>query len=324
MKNTILKLCFFVGLGILSEVASGVTIVHFSDTGKEAKVSKSSFSAVPKEKPIVIWFYGGQHKSTKSLEVALRSDLITHVMVLYMNRKDGTWYSKKAVYKAIQIVKKSDAKLIWCRSLWPYYNIEGSGKEDLFDAEYFIQEIATVRAEAKQMGADFAALDIEANANSPLKSYLGGRDRIRMKQEQLSRIELAVDAAIAKVGRVDFVLPAASTAKDHPWNILVKFGKLRISEHTYYDNEKFIKKLKYPYDIFGAFLSPVKANKKWPKKPYFLPSEIFEKSHYWSNKKGLFLYTSKPKSVTVAEMLVEYTQELPVISIESGSDPNQP
>ncbi len=303
-----------------------IIVVTISRTETVSQDPDSPANESLREPPIIIWFYSGEHGSTESLKVALRSGLITHVMVLYRNRKDGTWYSKKTVHEAIRIVKNSDAKLIWSRSLWPYYNIKGSGKGNLVDPAYFIREINTIRNEAKQMGADFVALDIEANANSPLKSYLGGNDRIRLKQEQLSRIERAVDAAIARVGRVDFVLPAASTAKDHPWNILVKLGKLRISEHTYYDNEKMIKNLRYPYDIFGAFLNPVKANEREPRKPYFLPSEIFRKSDYWSNKKGLFLYTSKPKSLRVAQMLVEYAQELPVISIaiEPGSEPNQP
>ena len=263
-----------------------------------------------KDKPIIIWFHNGAElKDNQSLRTALSSGLITHVMIFYMHRDDG-WNSKLPVRKAIEIVKKSNAKLIWCRSIWPWYNVKNSRPQDLYDSLYYAKEIKRLRAEAKNMGADYVALDTEPYATSPLKPHLKNA-KVKWNRNQIQRVKLAVTKAVATAGKIDYVLPAASLNPNHPYNYLAEFGKMRISEHTYYDNEKRIKLIKYPYEIFGAFLSPIKNNKSNPQKPYFLANEIFEKSHLWSSKKGVLLYMQSKKSLAVAKALTAYSKTLP-------------
>lgn len=288
------------------------------------KDSRDSNTSESREKPIIIWYHSGNQTSTLPLSTALSSGLITHVMLEYRNPADGPWYAERRVRKAIEMVKKSDAKLIWCRDLWARWVVKDAKFADLFEPQYYIKQIQSLQADAKEMGADFVALDTEPYGNSPMKLYLRGKDRIRLSYGKRRQIKLAVEKVVQKIGKIDFIFPASSTSKDHPWNILSDLGKFRISEHTYYDNEKTIRNLKYPYEIFGFYLKTTKRNDRQPFNPYFLASEIFERSELWSNRKGVFIYTSKAESLAVAKDLVAYSKTLPSLDSTKSSEPNRP
>jgi hypothetical protein len=235
-----------------------------------------------------------------------------------MSGRDSDYTKDLKVLSAIKMVKNSGAKLIWLRWLWPAYHIEQSRPEDLFDPNFYIQEIRFIRAEADKIDADFVAFDTEAYGNSPLKRYLSAT-RMHLSSIELNKIQYAISEAISKTGQIDYILPAASLDKSHPYCILAQLGKNRISEHTYYNNEKNIRNIKYPYEIFGAYVNTTRENKSYPELPYFLISDIFDNSYLWSNKKGIWLYPSERNADAVARELVKYARNLP--AAKAGREP---
>ena len=71
--------------------------------------------------------------------------------------------------------------------------------------------------------------------------------------------------------------------------------------------------MKFPYEIFGVYLNTIRKNEKNLKKPFYLVPAVFEKSHRWSSKKGVFLYPREKKALAVAKALKAYSDSLPVI-----------
>lgn len=290
-----------------------------SVSGSEAnEMDSNSVQAV--NKPIIIWFHNGVTDSPEALKTALSSGLITHVIIKYMHRADADWEKKLEVRQAIEIVKQSDAQLIWCRNVWPYYKVKGVEKEDLFNPNYYIQEIWELRAEARKMGADFVAFDLEAYAYPAVKPYL--LCTYKMGAHQLERLRRVMEKVIQTSGKVDFIFPAGSTNKRHPYNVLSTLGKNRITESTYYANEKRIKAVRHPYEILGAYVNTYRRREVNPTSPYFLVSDVFEKSHLWSNRKGVFLYPKEKRALAVAKELVAYAESLPNVNCIQKQRPN--
>jgi len=224
------------------------------------------------------------------------------------------------VYEAINIVKASGVKLIWSRPLWPLYGVEDSSAEDLFDPDYYIREIEVLRAEGQALGADFVALDAESYAHAPVNKYLRGRNRLSAKQRE--QLEAAIDKAVSAVGKVDFVYPGGSIYSRHPANILGKLGRFRNSNLNYYKNEKRRRQMTYCYQIAGFHVNIIRENKKHPKLPYYFVSELFENSHLWSNKKGVFIYPHDRKGLAIAKELVAYSRKLPFKSSQQQKKPD--
>jgi hypothetical protein len=274
-------------------------------------------------KPIIIWFHSGLVNHPETLRTALSSGLITHVLLLYSHRADRDWKADSRLKKMVEIVKKSDAKLIWCRDMWAYWAIEYNKPGDLFDPLYYIREIKYLRAEAKEVGADFVALDAEPYGKSPMIPYLSaGKGHIKLNNKQREQLKSAIKKTVQTVGQVDFIHPAGWLYyKEHPYEIMAKLGRFRITGSTYYAHERSIKNTQFPYEIFGAHLNPVRYRAINPKRPYFLVSDIFENSHLWSSKKGLFLYSTREGYPAVASALVDYANTLPVRNTVEANRP---
>jgi len=291
------------------------------------KAPDDSNTVEPMEKPIIIWYHSGEQADTMSLKTAFSSGLITHAIVKYRNPADGPWHAERKVREAIEVVKKSDAKLIWGRELWARWVVKDAKFADLFDPEYYIKQIQSLRAEAKEMGADLVFLDTEPYGNSPMKPYMLGENRIKLSDQQHEQLRAVIKQVVQTTGKIDFIAPAGwwgHPGHNHPWDILAELGKLRIAENTYYDNERTINALKYPYEIFGAYLNTTKKNEKYPHNPFFLASDIFEKSRLWSNRKGLYLYTTIKSSLAVAADLLAYSKTLPSRSSAESGETNHP
>ncbi len=301
-------------------MASGILLLILiyscsSSTDDQVPISEihDTNTPQPKEAPIIIWFHNGATDTPEAVKVALSSGLITHVIIKYYHRADFDWQKKPSVLEAIEIVKKSPAKLIWSRNLWPNWNQKDIRIEDFFEPNYYIREIQSVRSEAKQMGADFIALDIEAYADSIMKRYLRGRNKLTATQRD--ELRSVIEEVVQAVGQVEFLYPGEHIRAKQPWNILSRLGKNRIAESTYYSNEDRLKKVKSEYEIFGAYLNIVREHKKYSHLNYYLVPEIFEKSHRWSDKKGLFLYPKERLALIVAKELLAYSKTLPATSL---------
>ena len=306
--------CVF-GVGIF--LLAVCTICFANSNGQTQNVdSNETLPYEKKQQPIIIWFHNGVTDKPEALKIALSSGLVNHVIVKYMHPADRDWRKKKNVLEAIEIVKRSRAKLIWCRNAWPYENVQDARLSDFFDANYYIRQITNLRAEAAEMGADYVALDMEAYAYAPVGRYLKGKDRIFLSKAQWRQLEEAIDTAIEKAGKVDFIFPGGSVDETKPNGVLARLGKMRIAEETYWSNEERQKRITFPYEIFGAYLNTVREDKNHPGSWHFLVPEIFEKSELWSKKEGLFLYPKERRAMEVARELLAYSRTLPV------ADPN--
>ena len=89
-----------------------------------------------------------------------------------------------------------------------------------------------------------------------------------------------------------------------------RLGKNRISESTYYNLESRLRRVKYPYEIFGAYVRDTHVHPEHPLLPFFTAHALFTHSEVWSDKKGVFLYTDGPHSLETAQSLYEYAQTI--------------
>ena len=254
--------------------------------------------------PVVLWFHSVSSNPIKSLKLVLDSGIVSDILMLYMHRNDADFSTSDKAQEAIKMVKQSQSRLIWCRDLWPYYKIKSVKPDDIYDPNYYIEEIRQLRIEAKEMNADAVALDIEPYGKSPMKLvFKNKKGRAAVDRDLLNR---AVEIAVQRAGKVDYILPGGSTDTAHPYNILSKLGKNRIAESTYYYRESRLKRVRYPYEIFGAYVNIQNYNKKYPLLPYYRIVDIFEQSQLWSDRKGVFLYTDGKSCTATAQSLIDY------------------
>lgn len=261
----------------------------------------------PVQSPEIIWFHSVSSNSLASLDKALASGLISHVMVLYMHRHDADVMDDK-VQQVIKLVRARGARFIWCRDLWPYYKNESCEASQIYEADYYVHEIFHLRKEGALLNADAIALDCEPYGESVFKPVF--KDPAIRGRVDLARLEEVVIEAVDKIGQVDYILPAGSTELRHPLNKVSRLGKTRISESTYYNLESRLRRVKYPYEIFGAYMRKTHVHPEHPLLPFFTADALFTHSEVWSDKKGVFLYTDGPHSMEAAESLYEYAQRI--------------
>jgi len=254
----------------------------------------------------VIWFHSVSSNSLESLRQALSSQLINHVLMLYMHRNDADWRSSEKALAAIDLVKESKAKLIWCRDLWPYYKLKDVQAEDLFDPNYYVTEVKQLRTEAEEMGADLVALDTEPYGDSPLKKYI--KNKQAYTAGNFRTLTTTIESALKRLDKVDYVLPAGSTARLHPYNLLSQLGVNRISETTYYNRSDRVARIKYPFEIYGAYVRPYRRNPEHTLLPFYLVTDVFEQSQIWAHKRGVMLYTDGKHCERTALALGQYGQ----------------
>ncbi|MCP4453458.1 MAG: hypothetical protein GY809_18520 [Planctomycetes bacterium] len=257
--------------------------------------------------PEILWFHSVSSNSLESLDVALSSGLVSHVIVLYMHRNDADIMDDK-VQKAVQLVKARGAKLIWCRDLWPYYENGSCDPLQIYEANYYVHEVFHLRKEGELLKADAIALDCEPYGESVFKPVFKD-PRIRSRVD-LQRLAAAVTTAVDQVGKVDYILPAGSTDARHPLNRVSQLGQNRISESTYYNLESRLRKVQYPYEIFGAYVRTTHVHPEHPLLPFFTVDALFTHSEVWSDKKGVLLYTDGPHSLETAKSLLGYTRKI--------------
>ena len=290
-------------LGLIALTGSAVKFSQAQAPKTASSLAEATNVQPPVSQPVIIWFHSVSTNPIESLELALSSGLVSDVLMLYMHRNDADWKSDKA-QQAIEMVKESKARLIWCRDLWPYYKIKDVKAKDLYDPAYYVEEIKHLRAEADAMGADAVALDIEPYGDSPMKAVL--KDKQGRSGVKLNSLKQAIADVIKKSGKVDYILPGGSTTDSHPYNTLSLLGENRISESTYYNQPSRLRRIRYPFEIFGAYVNVQNYNPQYPLLPFYRIPEIFEYSQIWSDRKGVFLYTDGKSSVATAQVLNDY------------------
>lgn len=295
-------------LGLVLALAPAIKLCQvWAQTPREVTASSVAESTRPPvAQPVVIWFHSVSSNSLESLQQALSSQLINHVLMLYMHRNDADWQTSEKAQAAIELVKASKAKLIWCRDLWPYYKIKDGQAEDLFDPNYYVNEVKHLRAEAAAIGADLVALDTEPYGDSPLKKYL--KNKQAYTAGNFRNLTTTIESALQRLKKVDYILPAGSTARLHPYNLLSQLGVNRISETTYYNRSDRVARIKYPYEIYGVYVRPYRRNPDHSLLPFYLVTDVFEQSQIWSHKKGVMLYTDGKHCDRTALALGQYAQ----------------
>ena len=309
MKPTRRVLTLLAVLGILSlmqtSLCSGEEVISATSDTLRIIMKEDAGEGLLKD-TILIWYHNVHRDSPRALRTALSSGLISDVMIKCLNRKDFDFERERCVIEAVEIAREFGVGIIWSRAFWPAYKLAESRLEDLFDSKYYVNEIRIIRREREAVGANSVAVDVEAYGHSPIKRYMKGEERFGFREAM--RLKNVIDQVIKVVGKVGFLMPAGSNRKSHPYNCISGLANSRISEHTYYANEKILKSIKYPYEIFGVYLNTVKENQMSPRLPYYLVPEIFAKSYLWSNKRGLFLYPKEGNSLAVAKELVKYSK----------------
>ena len=261
------------------------------------------------DKP-VIWCFVGSRDKSESLKVAIESGLITHVAIFAGNRVTSDTLSKPNTKEAIDIAKRAQAngiELILVRYLWQTQPSPHTELATLTDEDYYAAEIDTLRAEARTIGAKYIGLDTEAYGPTPITTHIRSK---RFSRESYDEIKAAVNAAVEKVGKVDFVLPAGSARRNHPYLALANLGEKRIAEGTYYDNPDRINSIKYPYEIAGMYMNVKKENERHTHLKYFVPMDVFsEHKDIWQQKQGLMIWPREHRALEVAEKLLEFSKQ---------------
>jgi hypothetical protein len=278
----------FVAAGLITGI---ITSCFSNDIKSEPnKTVESPFSDVPEKRPMIIWFQDIE-TGPEALDLALSSGFFSHVLlegVNYLDRQD--YYTVPKFRKSLEVLRNhKEVKIIWCRWLFPGHNLDNFKLEDVFDANYYIRQIQHIREEAKLMGADLFAFDAEPYVKCPLLA-LPNR---RIPENKFDTMREAIRAAVQRVGKVDFVLPAPfifSGSLKHLYEATSEIAGNTIAEHTYRDVPGMRDDKRRPYDIFGAYVNITKIDPNNPNMPFFTPKEILERQELWSHKKGLLIF----------------------------------
>lgn len=301
--------------GILTAALITVCTGNSANKDSTQKARKAS-TLQPKDKPVIIWFHNLAVKKPSTLEKAISNGIVSHALMLFLHPLDAPLDHRAMVKvrRAVGVCRKYKTEVIWARTLWPTYKVEGIKKSVFFDPNYYAQAIRQIKAEASLIGVQLTAIDTEPYGYFPFKYEF----RKPWNVEDFNAVVRAVSQAIRKENRVDFVFPSAVSTKKRLYNALAELGKLKIAEHTYYDIPAIIKDKKIPYDIMGVYLNVTKHNDKHPTAPYFTPREILERQDLWAHKKGLFIYPDDENIEKVAEMLSKISDIQPRTINRSG------
>lgn len=261
---------------------------------------------------VMIWFFHLEIDPLESLITALSSGIPTHVAIFTSNRWTSTLLEQQRyvvkLNQAVSLIKEHQAKSILIRDIWPTRQVPHLNESILFDSSYYRREIELVRLEGQTYQTDFVGFDLEAYGrieDSPVRKYLEWDANYIPSSTQLLNLRHIVSMVVSQAGKVDYIYPGGSLRDYHYYNILSSMGRIRIAESTYYDTDVY-QQVRYPYEIFGAYLNTV-VNEAGFDYPFYLVPAIFDKEYRWSSKQGLFLYPREGKALEVAERLLAHS-----------------
>jgi hypothetical protein len=289
-----------------------------NNSGDPNKVVTNKASLESPSRPFIIWYHTIE-TGPEILRLAISSGIFSHVMLRGLHEFDRpieVILNNPNFTKCLKYCRERNVEVIWARWLYPGYKFKGFSFKDAFDSQYYIRRIQQIRKEARLMGIDLVAFDAEPYGHSQL-NRLKPDKQINLSEAEFEALNDAVKTATNVAGQVDFVLPSGAMTHRHLYNATHHIGKFAISEYTYYDNPWRLK-VKVPYDVFGAYVSVKKENKKHPDLPYFTPREILEKQKLWSHKKGLFIYPGMPKES--GAVALEFSKIKTVKPVQDSND----
>ncbi|HNQ24365.1 MAG TPA: PKD domain-containing protein [Phycisphaerae bacterium] len=258
--------------------------------------------------PPVIWYYYPSY-DPEILHQIIRSGVFTHVM-LHGDDRVIAPHDGPNVLRAVAICQAANVPVIWSRHLWNSW-AEFETMEDVFDPDFYAGIIAQVQAEAAELGIQFTSLDCEAYGNTPLKTYLHSP----LDPDDFARMSAAVQEAAAR-GRVDFAYPIGNHSLPlHPNNVYAPLCHARITEDTFYDQPHFNCRIRYEYEVFGAYVRPATERSGLGLSPFFLACDILERRFLWSAAdgapgviNGIFVYpdAGDAESLNIATAIADH------------------
>ncbi|MCH7886091.1 MAG: hypothetical protein IIC01_12700 [Planctomycetes bacterium] len=140
------------------------------------------------------------------------------------------------VRRALRIARAKGIRVIWGRWLWvawPSDKLDAPmpDAESHFDAAYYATAIATLKAEARSLGAVATFLDAEPYGISTQKPTL---KFAHLDDNDLIRISRAIEQAVRYAGRVDMIYPTTSARSTHYAWPIADLGPLDVDAKTYY------------------------------------------------------------------------------------------
>ncbi len=179
--------------------------------------------------------YDTQERDVAAVD-ALWSDNLswfTHVFLNTTSWQESPLAVENPLVKhAVDLCREQGVGVVWGRWLWVGWSDDPQRFAHVHDdPAFYVNAIATVRGEARQLGASGTLLDVEPYGNSPQKKTLKPRD---LGQVDRDIIEGRVAAATSVAGQVDYIFPTASTrSKSYVWP-LTGLGVNRCCNKTYY------------------------------------------------------------------------------------------
>lgn len=308
MTKSVIGICAGLALLVTFVLCAAETRRNNSNYEPGQDPNKTNSTITVPAQPVIIWYHT-VGKDPDTLRIALSSGVFTHVMLSAMHRYDRDLkyhFDHTCLRELRTICYEAGVKVIWERWAWPGYGLKYFRWNDIFDPNYYVEEIRNIRKEAQQIGAHFTCLDFEPYGKSPVE-VLRKRNMTEMEYSLLAQ---AVEIAVKQVGQIDYILPAASPYPRHThfkrdmYRPVQKLGKFSIAEHTYYNHPGRLHCKDNIFDVFGAYCK-VNPDYSVPA-PCFTPREILERKDLWADKKGLFIYPGTLKNTL--EVAVEFSK----------------
>jgi hypothetical protein len=159
----------------------------------------------------------------------------THVAIVVLSwpeRPDAV--RNPIVRRAVDLCREKGIGVIWGRWLWvawPGTAVVRATPNDQIDPAFYAAALATIKSEARALGADGAMLDCEPYGKGPQSENLEHRE---LTDEDRRRISAAVALAVSRSGQVDLIYPSSSARSTHFSWPLTDLGVLRLDAKSYY------------------------------------------------------------------------------------------
>lgn len=162
----------------------------------------------------------------------------THVMLIVPSLYELPNATEHVLVKhATNILQERGVPFYWCRLLWPAWSVHPDmpvpDANSHYRPEYYATAIATVRAEARKLGAIGCGFDAELYGNDPIHKAL----RVGLTETQQARMLRAIQDGTEIAGKVDIIEPCMYPG-DHVYSYvwpLCDLGEIQVTTTTYYD-----------------------------------------------------------------------------------------
>ncbi len=196
----------------------------------------------------------------------VKPNAFTHAIVVVPSWQRMPYaFQNPIVRRIISTCRSKGIAVVWGRWLWvawPSDKLEAPmpNANSHHDASYYATAIATVRAEARFLGAVGSFLDAEPYGDSTQKPTL---KFVPIDDVERIMIGLAIKEAVAAAGPVDWIYPTSSASPTHYAWPIARLGRVRCDAKPYYTRESDGQVIANPpagyqhrLQLWGAFVMP--------------------------------------------------------------------